>query len=190
VRGGFADGFTAIVNPNIYAKNDLHTVSTTTQQMIMVLMNDIYPNAPVLTIVQGPTHGNAFVMGGNHIAYTATGNYSGNDTIRYRICESNECDEALLIIVNNFATSISELSTKNHISLYPNPVSSILNISNLGEPGNKIIVSNAMGQVVFHSENASSLKTIDVSRWTAGIYNVSIISTEQNILGTSRFIKE
>ena len=42
VRGGFADGFTAVVNPNIYARNDLHTVSTTAQQMIMVLMNDIY----------------------------------------------------------------------------------------------------------------------------------------------------
>jgi hypothetical protein len=153
-------------------------------------MNDIYPTAPVLTIVQGPTHGNAFVMGGNHIAYTATGTYSGNDTIRYRICESNECDEALLIVANNFATSVVEFSNKNQISLYPNPVSSILNISNLGEAGNKIIVSNALGQVVFYAENASSIKTIDVSSWTAGIYNVSIISTEQNIIGTSRFIKE
>jgi hypothetical protein len=190
VRGGFADGFTAIVNPNIYAKNDLHTVSTTTQQMIMVLMNDIYPNAPVLTIVQGPTHGNAFVMGGNHIAYTATGNYSGNDTIRYRICESNECDEALLIVENNFATSIAELSNKKQISLYPNPVSTVLNISNLEETGNKIIVSNALGQVVFTSENASSLKTIDVSSWTAGLYNVFVMSTDQKTLGTSRFIKE
>jgi hypothetical protein len=190
VRGGFADGFTAIVNPNIYAKNDLHTVSTTTQQMIMVLMNDIYSNAPVLTIVQGPTHGNAFVMGGNHIAYTATGNYSGNDTIRYRICESNECDEALLIVENNFATSIAELSNKKQISLYPNPVSTVLNISNLEETGNKIIVSNALGQVVFTSENASSLKTIDVSSWTAGLYNVFVMSTDQKTLGTSRFIKE
>ncbi len=190
VRGGFADGFTAVVNPNIYAKNDIHTVSTTAQQMIMVLMNDIYPASPVLTIVQGPTHGSAFVMGGNHIAYTATGTYGGNDTIRYKICEGNECDEALLIVINNFATSVAELSSKYQISLFPNPVSTILNISNLEETGSKIIVSNALGQIVFTSENASSSKTIDVSSWTAGLYNVSIMSTNQNITVTSRFVKE
>ncbi len=190
VRGGFADGFTAVVNPNIYAKNDLHTVSTTAQQMIMVLMNDLYPNSPVLTIVQGPTHGNAFVMGGNHIAYTATGIYSGNDTIRYRICEGNECDEALLIVTNNFGNSIAELSNKNQISLHPNPASTILNISNMDEIGSKIIVSNAMGQIVFIAENAGSLKTIDVSGWRAGLYHVFVMSTDQDIKGTSRFIKE
>jgi hypothetical protein len=129
-------------------------------------------------------------MGGNHIAYTATGTYNGNDTIRYRICESNECDESLLIVTNNFVTSVVEFSNKNQISLYPNPVSTILNISNLGEAGNKIIVSNALGQVVFYAENVSSLKTIDVSSWTAGLYNVFVMSTDQKTLGTSRFIKE
>jgi hypothetical protein len=34
------------------------------------------------------------------------------------------------------------------------------------------------------------LKSIDVSSWKTGIYNVSIISTDQGIIGTSRFIKE
>ncbi len=190
VRGGFADGFTAVVNPNIYAKNDMETVSTTEQQMIMVLNNDIYPTAPVLTIVQGPSQGSAFVMGGDHIAYTATGIYSGNDTIRYRICESNECDEALLVVANNFPTAINEMNEKNQISLYPNPVSTILNISNLDAIGGKVIISNVMGQFVFISENASSLKTLDVSSWTAGIYNVFVMSTDENIIETSRFIKE
>ena len=129
-------------------------------------------------------------MGGNHIAYTATGNYSGNDTIRYRICESNECDEALLIVANNFATSIAELSNINYILLYPNPTSAILNISNLEETGSKIIVSNALGQVVFTTENASNLKTIDVSSWTTGLYNIIVMSTDQKTIGRSMFIKE
>jgi hypothetical protein len=190
VRGGFADGFTAVVNPNVYARNDLYSVSTTAQQMIMVLMNDIYPTAPVLTIVQGPSHGNAFVMGGNHIAYTATGTYSGNDTIRYRICASNECDEALLIVANNFASSVAELSNKDYILLYPNPTSTILNISNLEDSGSKIIISNSLGQVVFATEKASNLLTIDVSSWTSGLYNVLVVSNDQKNLGISRFIKK
>jgi hypothetical protein len=74
--------------------------------------------------------------------------------------------------------------------LYPNPTSAILNISNLEETGSKIIVSNALGQVVFTTENASNLKTIDVSSWTTGLYNIIVMSTDQKTIGRSMFIKE
>lgn len=47
VRGVIAYGFTAVVNPKIYARNDFHSVSQTSQQMMMVIKKEIYPTAPV-----------------------------------------------------------------------------------------------------------------------------------------------
>ncbi len=190
VRGGFADGFTAVVNPTIYAKNDLHTVSTTTQQMIMVLMNDIYPTAPVLTIVQGPTHGNAFVMGGNHIAYTATGTFSGNDTIRYRICESNECDEALLVVTNNFLTSNHELIDDFDVEVFPNPSSQTISLRSPKLESYKVSIFNNIGQLVMSLESKETIKPIDISNFDSGIYNIILIDKNRNDKRIIKFLKQ
>ena len=190
VRGGFADGFTAVVNPNIYARNDLHTVSTTAQQMIMVLMNDIYPNAPVLTIVQGPTHGNAIVMGGDHIAYTATGTYSGNDTIRYRICEGNECDEALLVVTNNFLTSNHELIDDFDVEVFPNPSSQTISLRSPKLESYKVSIFNNIGQLVVSFEGKETIKTIDISDLDSGIYNIILMDKNKNHRRIMKFSKQ
>jgi hypothetical protein len=158
--------------------------------MIMVLMNDIYPNAPVLTIVQGPTHGNAFVMGGNHIAYTATGTFSGNDTIRYRICESNECDEALLVVTNNFLTSNHELIDDFDVEVFPNPSSQTISLRSPKLESYKVSIFNNIGQLVMSLESKETIKPIDISNFDSGIYNIILIDKNRNDKRIIKFLKQ
>lgn len=189
VRGGFADAFVAVVEPNLLAKNDNYTVNSTSMQMIMVLMNDIYPSGPTLSIIENANHGAAFVMGGNHIAYTASGNYNGNDTIRYRICTGNECDEALLIINNVFSTAVSNIASESDFSIFPNPSKDFFTLSSISSYFGDISVLNALGQEIYFSEYQGNAHQISIADWTAGIYTVQFIDKNNKTLKSFKLIK-
>jgi hypothetical protein len=190
VRGGFADGFTAVVQPNIYAKNDTYSVNNTSAQMIMVLQNDGFTNSPVLSIIEGALHGNAMVMGGNHIAYTASGNFTGTDTIRYRICENNECAEALLIVSHNFINGVSETAESASIALYPNPAASHLFITSSDLNDCFITVTDMLGKRMLQTESKSGTEVIDIKDWPTGIYSVSVYMKGEFSGCSLQFIKQ
>lgn len=65
------------------------------------------------------------------------------------------------------------------VLVYPNPVSSILNVKNSGNTEiTALKITNILGQTVFLDANAKSQNTIDVSNWNAGIYILSIATGE------------
>jgi len=74
------------------------------QAMIPVLVNDsdcdnnIDPSS--LSVISGPSHGAASVFfNTGNIVYMPALNYNGPDTLRYRICDSdNQCDSAFVFI--------------------------------------------------------------------------------------------
>lgn len=94
------------------ANNDSPSVnSNTSGNVLMVQANDSDPDGPaplVMTILSGPTNGTATVSGPN-ILYTPQASFFGNDTIRYRICETSSpgscdpplCDTAFVFLTIN-----------------------------------------------------------------------------------------
>lgn len=74
----------------------------------------------------------------------------------------------------NFDASLAvEETALEGVSVYPNPSTGLINISNDNNFDNAIIISNAAGQVVYN-ENVSSDVTIDLSSFGTGLYVVSV----------------
>ena len=63
--------------------------------------------------------------------------------------------------------------------IYPNPVSTILNInSNDTKVITTLRITNVLGQIVFSKTNANNQKVIDVSNLNSGLYILSINSDD------------
>lgn len=81
------------------------------------------------------------------------------------------------------ALRVNNIIEVDKISIYPNPVSSILNI-NINSEAKKVIIYNLQGQKMVESTS----KNIDVRHFSRGIYMLKIISKNHKIL-TKKFIK-
>lgn len=98
------------------------------------------------------------------------------------------------IVTNTATTTIAALSRQdfefnNYFSLYPNPVSDVLNItSNESIKISSINIYNTLGQLVLVIPNAEEIKAVDVSNLSSGHYFIKINSDK----GTSntKFIKQ
>jgi hypothetical protein len=97
------------------------------------------------------------------------------------------------IVTNTATTTIAALSVQdfvfsNYFSIYPNPVSEVLNISAKENiEVSSINIYNTLGQLALVIPNAQNTKTVDVSSLTTGNYFIKINSNK----GTSntKFIK-
>ncbi len=83
-------------------------------------------------------------------------------------------------------TALTNISTKEYISVYPNPVNSILNISvPLSIKNYAVSVFDYTGKQVIFSENK---KQIDVSSYNQGVYFIVINDKYSNKRYSSKFI--
>lgn len=93
-----------------------------------------------------------------------------------------------LIGIDSFSvdrTLSSDSFFKNNFSIYPNPVSNVLNISVKNEMTiNSLSITDLNGRVVSSSDSSTS---IDVSSLSSGVYFISVETNEGK--GTSKFVK-
>ncbi len=95
---------------------------------------------------------------------------------------------------NSFFTTSSSLDnmesrlTETDIKLYPNPAHDVLNISSTMDL-ESIRVINMAGQEMMNRQNASQSNQLDISSIPNGIYLVSIITKNQEMI-TKKFVKE
>ena len=103
---------------------------------------------------------------------TTTTTYSATGTT------SNNCSATYQFVQNVSAcTSIEKLnSIKSEATLYPNPASDFIAISNLNAGKNEISIVNAIGNVVLVENNYVSSKSIDISMLPAGVYFIQVTS--------------
>ncbi|WP_299112329.1 T9SS type A sorting domain-containing protein [uncultured Winogradskyella sp.] len=86
--------------------------------------------------------------------------------------------------------SVNEFKELNHLNLYPNPSSSVLNIQTQGSISNgtlevfNILGKRTLSQFIIFNEVAQ----IDVSNWNSGVYLIKISS--ENGEETKRFVKQ
>jgi len=107
------------------------------------------------------------------MTYTADGEYT------VILTASNECGTSIHqeVLTVNSCTNIEEL--ENGISIYPNPASSNITIANAENADVEIM--NALGQIVYSSENISGEHSIDISNLSNGTYFVKINNTVSKI---------
>ncbi|MFT7588696.1 MAG: hypothetical protein ACI959_000908, partial [Limisphaerales bacterium] len=88
----------------VSANNDFVSLSEDGTILASVQDNDDNFGTPPLTttIVSGPVHGAATVIGFTAISYTPELNFAGTDTVEYEVCNADlptpSCDQALLIL--------------------------------------------------------------------------------------------
>ncbi len=82
------------------------------------------------------------------------------------------------------------VDNKIEIIVFPNPASTVLNISNIKSAPQKINFYNTLGELVYTCENTKDAISVDISNFAKGVYFVSIVSSYNEILGTTRFVKE
>lgn len=74
---------------------------------------------------------------------------------------------------------VESIKSQPSVSIYPNPASSIVNISTKNATSIKVI--NSIGQTIYTSNVNSSTQSIDVSNFATGIYFVEISNTTEKI---------
>ena len=79
----------------------------------------------------------------------------------------------------------------NSLRLYPNPVTSVLNIktSKLNS-GTTIKIADIFGKTVLSQQLNSSESQIDVSKLAGGTYLLIVINKEGIVINTSKFVKQ
>ena len=89
------------------------------------------------------------------------------------------------IIITEESTGITEVvSLKDYVSIYPNPVQDVLNVSATGFDNVEIV--NFLGQVVYQNQVTNNSFQINTADLTDGVYFVRLIG--ENTV-TKKFIK-
>jgi hypothetical protein len=142
------------------ATNTTGTATSTSKDTVPVAVNDsvnstsggvtIAPlandsgleNTPVtLRIVSGPSHGKAYDMGSNLIAYIPTSTFAGTDSFTYRVTDADGDVATATVSISVTCSTCASVSTQS------------LNVSWLASPGSVI------GYYVYYGATASTAST-------------------------------
>ena len=119
------------------------------------------------------TDGNLWAWGPNNVGQTGNGSPSGNIKTP--------------VLINCVTLGTDDINLKrNQYSIFPNPVSNILNIENPFSGKLQFQVVNQLGQIVLKRYTSSS--SLDVSTLSKGLYFLNITS-ENRETQTIKFIK-
>lgn len=92
----------------------------------------------------------------------------------------------ILLTVNSVLSN--ETFTASQIKMYPNPASSVLNISAADQVIEKVSILNVLGQEVTSQQPNSNMTSIDVASLQAGVYVVKTMINGKS--SSTRFVKQ
>lgn len=88
-------------------------------------------------------------------------------------------------------TGAETLTDKYRIKVYPNPVSSVLNVSISGTTSKATIkVYDLNGKLVLNRNASAGNTNLNINQFSNGIYVVKVIDTNGNTLHQSKFVKQ
>lgn len=92
-------------------------------------------------------------------------------------------------VINHTAIlDIRDFTTQNKLTIYPNPVQSILNIETTGNPIEKVKIYDINGRLISEFKNIENPTAIDLSRLESGIYFAEISNRDDTTI--KKIIKE
>lgn len=123
----------------------------------------------------------------------ATGTFPGTVVFdlgpsNYTLTTSGGYD-AFILKMSSSVIGIKEYTSRNNISIYPNPTNDILNIELKNSDKIKIEIANTLGQIVFEETTETKNLKLDIKNLNAGLYFLKIISGDK-IIGTKKVVKE
>lgn len=80
--------------------------------------------------------------------------------------------------LNCNAVNVNEYEFLNNVNIYPNPASSVINVS--AENMTNVKVYNAVGQLIYAEETENDNVNIDTQSWTNGLYYVTVETVDGN----------
>ena len=87
-------------------------------------------------------------------------------------------EPAVLYIINNFSTATVEAQLSSEWSLFPNPVTEVVQLDFGKLETEQIRIQTIMGQTVLDVAFPGEQLSLDVSNWASGVYLVEIVTTE------------
>lgn len=120
--------------------------------------------------------------------------YTGNDTLYVAFkytCDANNATHWEVDSIKITASGVGIINLthlKNPITVYPNPVSSVLYLNNL-EGIEMIKISNVIGETIENLNVSGNITSIDVSTLRKGLYLISFMDNN-SIVSTRKFSKE
>lgn len=105
-------------------------------------------------------------------------------SIRIRVYDTeNPADgDTATWILNNLPLSVEELSMQNSLTLYPNPVSEVLNINTTSNI-DKVTIFNSIGQSVYSEVNTGKTSLpVNVANLKSGVYSIEVVLADGSIL--------
>lgn len=172
-----SNGPNAVNDTVAVAKNGLITIN--------VLDNDQLQSSVDLTIEQVATRGNAYIpfTNPNVIAYQAQNDFSGTDSIKYRI--SYQTDAALTdvatIIIQVGTTGVVTFSQNYEVNFFPNPAKEQLLVTSRSAI-KKYTIYNLLGSKITSSQiSASKEFSIDLTSFQKGKYLLEVVHENESI---------
>ena len=116
--------------------------------------------------------------------------YTKSQTLTYELENEVGCDSIVYCELTVGATAIDENAVGEHVAIYPNPATDVLNISvpacaaGLG----RIVIYTSASVEVVSTDFVSELESFDVSNWSNGVYMVWVTDAEGNVW-TGKFVK-
>lgn len=103
---------------------------------------------------------------------------SDNTTLMVGTSTDNDFRYEFAFEFDNKSVNVEEIESLNDVNIYPNPASSVINVTatNL----TKIKIYNAVGQLIHNEEVSSDNVAVDTQNWTNGFYYVTVETANGN----------
>jgi photosystem II stability/assembly factor-like uncharacterized protein len=148
--------------------------------------------------IRFPTNKYGYAVGGGTNYMTADGGNSWNPfmpadpilditfshDIGIAVCDTGH------IFRNPLVTAVPTIAAQRSVQIYPNPANGIFNLQmDSNRTGNKIIVTNYLGQTVLQKEIATSPMQMDIRTQPDGVYIIRIIDEHGATLSSEKLVK-
>lgn len=181
--GSADDLFTVYGVPEVMFRNIPGPV--TTNSTSVDLNNFVQPQGGVF---EGPgTSAGSSILdfakageGTHMLTYTYTHPISG--------CSASQIQYVTITKGSDNGTNGVEDAIFGAISIYPNPASDVLNISDMNQSINSIVIVDMIGKVVYSTNTNSETITVDVSTFNTGTYFITFINVD-GFSSTQKFMK-
>ena len=131
-------------------------------------------------------NGMVFATTTTHIvSYVKTAAY---DTITAKVVGCGDSATSVVHVVTATNVGVPGMQLQAGIRLWPNPATTIFNIS-ASCPIHSITIANLLGQTVLYKQGATEKMTVDVGQLQAGIYVLKVVDNEGNTM-IKQLIKE
>ena len=140
----------------------------------------------ITTSPSGGTLSGTGISGNAFNPSVGTGTYA----INYSVTDGNGCSrtDAVNIVVSP-CIGIEEINGVNNISVYPNPFNEIITFNGLTNEKNYIVITDAVGHIVYNEMLNNNSKSINLSSFAQGIYIIEVRS-DDSVIHRSKLIKQ